>query len=184
MTSAHSHRHEDATSQPAAGQKDPVCGMSVSRESPHRAQQGGDTHYFCSARCLSKFTADPARYVNPHAGHRHDVLSTGHLDPRIHPLLRPHLALADGSEFEGRVIGKDPQNDLAVLKVDNPPANARALQAGDSAALRVGQTVLAMFFAFDSANPSGVLTSTPMSSRHTSVLFRSLNLSANFRTIS
>ena len=84
---AHGHAHSTGHGEPNHGAggasgtehggtalKDPVCGMSVSRESPHRAQQGGDTHYFCSARCLSKFTADPARYANPHAGHRHDVL--------------------------------------------------------------------------------------------------------------
>ncbi len=95
MAEVHAHGHAHSTghsepkhgageSQPGAdgksGQdragttlKDPVCGMSVSSESPHRAQHGGATYYFCSGRCRSKFILDPARYVDPHAGHGHEV---------------------------------------------------------------------------------------------------------------
>jgi P-type Cu+ transporter len=54
---------------PGADLKDPVCGMSVTAESPHREAHAGTTYYFCSARCRSKFSADPDRYVGPAAGH-------------------------------------------------------------------------------------------------------------------
>ena len=42
---------------------DPVCGMPVTVESMHRHERDGKMYYFCSANCLGKFTADPARYV-------------------------------------------------------------------------------------------------------------------------
>src|SRR6266545_3763074 len=45
---------------------DPVCGMKVKiAGAKHTAIQGGRTYYFCSPRCLSKFTAEPARYLKP-----------------------------------------------------------------------------------------------------------------------
>jgi Cu+-exporting ATPase len=60
--------HADPTHPPAAaaGQlvKDPVCGMSVHpHTAKHHAEHGGQPYYFCSAGCLAKFQADPARYT-------------------------------------------------------------------------------------------------------------------------
>jgi len=50
----------------AAGSlKDPVCGMSVAESSAHHCVHGGEAYFFCSASCLQKFQADPARYLNP-----------------------------------------------------------------------------------------------------------------------
>ncbi|MEO7885954.1 MAG: heavy metal translocating P-type ATPase [Polaromonas sp.] len=45
--------------------KDPVCGMTVTDQSPHRHDHGGRHYYFCSARCKEKFTAEPERYLQP-----------------------------------------------------------------------------------------------------------------------
>ena len=43
---------------------DPVCGMSVDpATTAHVATHAGTHHYFCSAGCLAKFTADPVRYT-------------------------------------------------------------------------------------------------------------------------
>jgi Cu+-exporting ATPase len=44
---------------------DPVCGMTVAPDSPRRFEFDGTTYYFCSDHCLKKFSAEPARYVNP-----------------------------------------------------------------------------------------------------------------------
>ena len=45
---------------------DPVCGMSVDPASvKHVAEVAGTTYHFCSAGCLSKFTADPQKYFRP-----------------------------------------------------------------------------------------------------------------------
>jgi S1-C subfamily serine protease len=55
------------------------------------------------------------------------------------------INLADGSQFEGTVVGTDPENDIAVLKF-NPPRgmDLRVIPYGDSGNLRVGQKVLAI----------------------------------------
>lgn len=42
--------------------KDPVCGMTVTVQSPHMLQHEGHSIYFCSAGCKTKFTANPSSY--------------------------------------------------------------------------------------------------------------------------
>jgi Cu+-exporting ATPase len=44
---------------------DPVCGMTVKPESPHRFEYRGVEYRFCSAKCLAKFEASPADYLKP-----------------------------------------------------------------------------------------------------------------------
>ncbi len=65
---AHPHHHSDRAGgdRPAdSGMLDPICGMTVSPQSPHQATHGGRDYRFCSAGCRTKFVADPARYLNP-----------------------------------------------------------------------------------------------------------------------
>ncbi|MHB0926143.1 MAG: heavy metal translocating P-type ATPase [Gallionellaceae bacterium] len=47
--------------------KDPVCGMTVKPESPHRCEYRGVEYRFCSAKCLAKFQASPADYLDKHS---------------------------------------------------------------------------------------------------------------------
>ena len=54
------------------------------------------------------------------------------------------VSFEDDVNLSATVVGADPQNDLAVLLVDTPPAGARPLEPGTSADLKVGQTVLAI----------------------------------------
>jgi P-type Cu+ transporter len=63
----HEHHHHAAPDVDASkSARDPVCGMTVDpAKSPHRTEHDGATFHFCSAGCLSKFTADPARYLQP-----------------------------------------------------------------------------------------------------------------------
>ena len=42
---------------------DPVCGMKVTRQSKHHVAHAGADHFFCSAGCAAKFSADPAKYL-------------------------------------------------------------------------------------------------------------------------
>ncbi|CAN5916240.1 hypothetical protein BH11GEM2_BH11GEM2_19820 [soil metagenome] len=42
--------------------RDPVCGMQVQEDSPHRYELAGTMHRFCSTSCLEKFKAGPSRY--------------------------------------------------------------------------------------------------------------------------
>jgi Cu+-exporting ATPase len=60
MDHAHPHATDTAT--------DPVCGMTVKiADAPNKADHDGHTYYFCSPRCLGKFTAEPSRYLKPAA---------------------------------------------------------------------------------------------------------------------
>jgi Cu+-exporting ATPase len=46
--------------------KDPVCGMDVDpAKTAHHAESSGVTYHFCSAKCRTKFVADPAAFVKP-----------------------------------------------------------------------------------------------------------------------
>ena len=62
MTTHTDEKHANGT------QIDPVCGMTVNPESPHRHVHEGVEHLFCSASCKEKFSADPGRYLNPESG--------------------------------------------------------------------------------------------------------------------
>ena len=50
---------------PAEALKDPVCGMTVTPQSPHRAEFEGQPVYFCCGGCKAKFGADPHKYMHP-----------------------------------------------------------------------------------------------------------------------
>ena len=54
------------------------------------------------------------------------------------------VTLAGGEEREGRVIGVDPENDLAVVKLDPRGLHLTVIPFGRSADLLVGQKVLAI----------------------------------------
>jgi len=59
--------------------------------------------------------------------------------------------MSDGSRYEGRVVGSDSENDLAVIKFDPPKGLVlTVVPFGDSSGLRVGQKVLAI------GNPFGL----------------------------
>lgn len=60
------------------------------------------------------------------------------------------VTLADGQTVPARIVGSDPSNDLAVIKVDLPTATIRPLPIGDSTQVYVGQFVLAI------GNPFGL----------------------------
>lgn len=53
----------EATRPESVANKDPVCGMAVAADSPHRHVHDGRTYLFCSANCLSKFQVSPTAYI-------------------------------------------------------------------------------------------------------------------------
>lgn len=81
------------------------------------------------------------------------------IDKRGHILTNYHViegaqsldvTLLDGSKWKARVVGVDPNNDLAVIRIDAPMNKFTVVPFGDSSRLRVGQRVLAI------GNPFGL----------------------------
>ncbi len=60
------------------------------------------------------------------------------------------VTLSDGSKWPARLVGSDPGNDLAVLKIEAPDKKLTVIPMGDSLQLEVGQKVLAI------GNPFGL----------------------------
>jgi Cu+-exporting ATPase len=70
--SGHSHPHHGTEALSAEVQDrtqltiDPVCGMTVDPTTATlKAEHAGQTYYFCSAGCRTKFTSSPAKYLDP-----------------------------------------------------------------------------------------------------------------------
>jgi S1-C subfamily serine protease len=63
---------------------------------------------------------------------------------------RLFVTLPDRTRVEARVVGRDPGNDLAVLKIDVDPARLAPATLGDSSAVRPGQFAIAL------GNPFGL----------------------------
>ena len=70
------------------------------------------------------------------------------------------LNLYDGTQYEGEVIGKDPENDLAVVKFDPDGKELTTIPFGNSSNLRVGQMVLAIGnpFGYDRTLTTGIVS--------------------------
>jgi S1-C subfamily serine protease len=49
-----------------------------------------------------------------------------------------------GTKVYGTVVGTDPDSDLAIIKVDVPASELHPIPVGDSGALKIGQTVIAI----------------------------------------
>ena len=71
------------------------------------------------------------------------------------------ISLADGSSYEGTVVGKDVESDIAVLKF-TPPAGVelKTISFGDSDSLKVGQKVIAIGnpFALERTMTTGIVS--------------------------
>uniref|UniRef100_A0A7C4QPS2 Trypsin-like serine protease n=1 Tax=Schlesneria paludicola TaxID=360056 RepID=A0A7C4QPS2_9PLAN len=60
------------------------------------------------------------------------------------------VTLFNGNEYEAAMVGADPLNDLAVIRIDAPPDELHPVTLGDSRRLRVGMRVFAL------GNPFGL----------------------------
>src|SRR5579864_7487135 len=77
-------------------ERDPVCGMNVSRASAkHVHEHAGKNYYFCCAGCTQKFKADPQKYLNPPLQSSSKLVTLGMPSPaRPLPLPQQNAAAA------------------------------------------------------------------------------------------
>jgi S1-C subfamily serine protease len=83
-------------------------------------------------------------FVYDHEGH---IVTNYHVIENADELL---VTMANGAVYPAEVVGADPTNDLAVLKIDAGTELPEPLELGDSDDLRVGQFVVAI------GNPFGL----------------------------
>ncbi len=92
------------------------------------------------------------------------------LDSKGHILTNHHViedateitvTLFNGQTFDAKLIGEDPTNDIAVIKIEAPTDMLYPVSFGDSTRLRVGQRVFAIGnpFGFDRTLTTGVVSS-------------------------
>jgi putative serine protease PepD len=92
------------------------------------------------------------------------------IDTRGHILTNHHVVanaqklevtLADESKWPAKLIGSDPDSDLAVIKIDAPRDKPKVLPMGDSKNLKIGQKVLAIGnpFGLDRTLTTGIISS-------------------------
>jgi putative serine protease PepD len=74
---------------------------------------------------------------------------------------RLEVTLANESKWPAKLIGSDPESDLAVIKIDAPREKLRVVPMGDSKNLRIGQKVLAIGnpFGYQRTLTTGVISS-------------------------
>ena len=75
------------------------------------------------------------------------IITNSHVVSGAHDI---RVRLSDGRRLEGRISASDPNDDLAVIKVDVGDKPLKAIALADSDTLRVGQRVLAV------GNPFGL----------------------------
>lgn len=91
------------------------------------------------------------------------------IDPRGYVLTNNHVienartievTLGDHMKYPAKLVGRDQENDIAVLKIDPGNKKLTALTLADSSALQVGQRVLAIGnpFGFQSTLTTGVVS--------------------------
>ena len=66
QTTPHTHEHKAVDSKTdSKPYTDPVCGMKAAANPEKSATHEEKTYYFCSTGCVTKFKADPLRYLAP-----------------------------------------------------------------------------------------------------------------------
>jgi P-type Cu+ transporter len=123
---AHDHAHHqhgpscghDHAAKTAPGlAKDPVCGMSVDpHTAKHRHTHKGQTYYFCSAGCRTKFINDPDKYLSPDQRAAEAVPEGTIYTCPMHPEIRqvgpgscPICGMALEPEIAGAETGPNPE---------------------------------------------------------------------------
>ena len=70
-----------------------------------------------------------------------DIVTNRHV---VQGATKVTVTMNDGKEYPAQVVGKDAQTDVAVVRLDKPPANLVVARLGDSDKLEVGEWVVAV----------------------------------------
>jgi serine protease Do len=70
-----------------------------------------------------------------------DIVTNRHV---VQGATKVTVTMNDGKEYPAQVVGKDAQTDVAVVRLDKPPANLVVARLGDSEKLEVGEWVVAV----------------------------------------
>ena len=75
------------------------------------------------------------------------ILTNNHVIGNAH---RIEVTLADGKNYKASLVGTDPETDIGVIQIVDPPPSLTAVTFGDSSNVEIGQRVLAI------GNPFGL----------------------------
>ncbi|HUP81966.1 MAG TPA: trypsin-like peptidase domain-containing protein, partial [Pirellula sp.] len=104
---------------------------------------------------LTEIEGSGSGSVIDHQGH---ILTNFHV---IDGAKQISVKLFNTDSFSAELVGQDPDNDIAVLKISAPDSLLFPLQWGDSSNLRVGQHIIAIGnpFGFERTMSTGVISS-------------------------
>lgn len=104
---------------------------------------------------FAEFEGSGSGIVIDRQGH---VLTNFHV---IDDATRVNVTLFNGDAFPASIVGKDPDNDIAVLKINAPETMLYPVPWGDSGKLRVGQHVIAIGnpFGLERTMSTGIISS-------------------------
>lgn len=109
-TPPRTHKHKVET-----GLTDPVCGMSVTTDSPHHFDYEGKRYYFCSEHCKERFGSNPPAFLqtNSHDAPAPASVGTVYTCP-MHPEIirdQPGACPICGMALEPRTASLDQEDD-------------------------------------------------------------------------
>ena len=86
------------------------------------------------------------------------ILTNNHV---IEGAQRVLVTMQDGAEFDAEVIGRDPINDMAVVRIKAPPEQLVPVRFADSSTLKVGMKVFAIGnpFGLERSMTTGIISS-------------------------
>jgi Cu+-exporting ATPase len=99
---------------------DPVCGMTVDISDSESMSQNGVTYHFCSSNCLTKFKADPMKFLKPKSDVLKPADSADIYTCPMHPQIRnkgPGNCPICGMTLEPLNLTQDHAEDTSELKM-------------------------------------------------------------------
>jgi putative serine protease PepD len=93
------------------------------------------------------------------------VLTNNHV---VDDATRLEVTLWDGTTFNGKLLGRDPANDLAVVQIEAPPEKLTVAPLGDSDAIKAGQLAVAIGspFGLERTVTTGIVSATGRARRN------------------